>query len=269
MEPKLIVAGDKELEGLNWKAYRQREKILRKAVQFLPGPGEEQELHLDMGDGVSLVAKEGDYLVSPLEQPEYRWPVDERIFLESYVQVDDDTYYKDAITYLVPLEDLVDSDVDQLVTVRTLEGDETLRAGDFYLAKGVKEDIWPIPKVVSGILLHDGSLISAANDIGVDDHAEMSLIFKVLRHALRLRQISPTRRAELFERIYILERKAKVSKINYAERDFQELLAISEELGDPFKEQTVYDAEPGVAGAFARRYRRKGVTVFTVVYIFQ
>jgi hypothetical protein len=32
------------------------------------------------------------------------------------------------------------------VTVVTLEGDETVRAGDFYLAKGIKGEIWPYPK---------------------------------------------------------------------------------------------------------------------------
>ena len=35
---------------------------------------------------------------------------------------------------------------DRLVKVVTLEGDETVRAGDFYLAKGVQGEVWPYPK---------------------------------------------------------------------------------------------------------------------------
>ena len=47
---------------------------------------------------------------------------------------------------LVPLTDLTDGDEDQLVTVQSLEGPETVRAGDFFLAKGVKDELWPYPK---------------------------------------------------------------------------------------------------------------------------
>jgi hypothetical protein len=32
------------------------------------------------------------------------------------------------------------------VTIHTLEGVDTVRAGDFFLAKGVKGEIWPYPK---------------------------------------------------------------------------------------------------------------------------
>jgi hypothetical protein len=33
-----------------------------------------------------------------------------------------------------------------MVTVETMEGPVTVRAGDFYLAKGVQGEIWPYPK---------------------------------------------------------------------------------------------------------------------------
>jgi hypothetical protein len=33
-----------------------------------------------------------------------------------------------------------------MVTIETLEGPVTVRAGDFYLAKGVKGEVWPYPK---------------------------------------------------------------------------------------------------------------------------
>jgi hypothetical protein len=47
---------------------------------------------------------------------------------------------------LVPLTDVTNGDEDQMVTVHTLEGTETVRAGDFLLAKGPKGEIWPYPK---------------------------------------------------------------------------------------------------------------------------
>jgi hypothetical protein len=47
---------------------------------------------------------------------------------------------------LVPLTDFTGGDESQQVTVVTLEGSETVPAGDFYLAKGVKGEIWPYPK---------------------------------------------------------------------------------------------------------------------------
>jgi hydroxymethylpyrimidine pyrophosphatase-like HAD family hydrolase len=102
------------------------------------------------------------------------------------------------------------------------------------------EDIWPIPKVVSGMLLHDGSLISTSNDIGVDEHAEMRLIFKVFRHVLRVRQLTPEQREDIVARIARLENKARITKLNNSSRDIDELVSISKVLGDPFRKQTVY-----------------------------
>jgi hypothetical protein len=40
----------------------------------------------------------------------------------------------------------ITGDPDQEVKVVTLEGEETVRAGDFYLAKGIKGEIWPYPR---------------------------------------------------------------------------------------------------------------------------
>jgi hypothetical protein len=44
------------------------------------------------------------------------------------------------------MTDVVNGDPDQTVTVMALEGAETVRAGDFYLAKGNKGELWPYPK---------------------------------------------------------------------------------------------------------------------------
>jgi hypothetical protein len=68
------------------------------------------------------------------------------IFDQSYVIVRPGFCVKRAITRLVPLSDVTHGDEDLRVTVETLEGPETVRAGDFYLAMGVKGEIWPYPK---------------------------------------------------------------------------------------------------------------------------
>jgi len=52
---------------------------------------------------------------------------------------------KNAITLLAPLTD-VTGDPDREVTVVSLEGPETVRAGDFFLAKGIKGEVWPYPR---------------------------------------------------------------------------------------------------------------------------
>ena len=53
---------------------------------------------------------------------------------------------KRALTKLAPLVDVTDGDEDRMVTVYTLEGPETVRAGDFYLARGIHDEIWTYPK---------------------------------------------------------------------------------------------------------------------------
>jgi len=67
------------------------------------------------------------------------------IFEESYVIIRPGYCVKKAVTLLAPLTDIT-NDQDRLVTVVTLEGAETVRAGDFYLAKGIKGEVWPYPK---------------------------------------------------------------------------------------------------------------------------
>ena len=53
---------------------------------------------------------------------------------------------KKAVTLLVPLTDVTMGDADALVTVVSMEGTDTVRAGDFCLAKGVKGEVWAYPK---------------------------------------------------------------------------------------------------------------------------
>ena len=96
--------------------------------------------------GAELTAKYGDFLVSEMDTPDDRWPIDPQIFDASYELIRPGICVKRAVTFLVPLTDITHGDEDQLVTVVSLEGDETVRAGDFYLARGVKGEIWAYPK---------------------------------------------------------------------------------------------------------------------------
>lgn len=142
-EPLVITSSDSILNTLDFKAYRS--KVERRVVPFFPRPGEPQTLEINTPWGTQLTARKGDFLVSEVETPDDYWCIDPVIFEESYVIIRPGYCVKKAVTLLVPLTDITDNP-DQKVTVVTLEGDETVRAGDFYLAKGIKGEIWPYPK---------------------------------------------------------------------------------------------------------------------------
>jgi len=141
-EPLVITSNDQILETLNFKPYRST--VERRVVPFFPAPDESQTMEIDTPWGTQLTARKGDFLVSEVETPEDYWPIDPEIFEESYVMIRPGYCVKKAITLLVPLTDIT-SDADREVTVVTLEGPETVKARDFYLAKGVKGEIWPYP----------------------------------------------------------------------------------------------------------------------------
>ena len=142
-EPLVITSSDPILSTLNFKPYRS--KVERRVVPFLPAPHEPQTLEIDTPWGTHLTARKGDFLVSEIAAPDDYWAIDPVIFEESYVIIRPGYCVKKAITLLVPLTDIT-RNPDRLVTVVTLEGAETVRAGDFYLAKGIKGEIWPYPK---------------------------------------------------------------------------------------------------------------------------
>ncbi len=102
--------------------------------------------------GTQITARKGDFLVSEVETPDDYWPIDPVIFEESYEVIRPGYGVKKAITLLVPLTEIT-HDPDREVTIMTLEGPETVRAGDFYLAKGVKSEIWPYPKEKIGDIM--------------------------------------------------------------------------------------------------------------------
>jgi hypothetical protein len=132
------------LDRLNFKPYKSI--VERRFERFLPKSGEPDKIEIPTPWGEPLTAKAGDYLVSEMDSPDDRWPVDAEVFENSYEVVRPGVCVKKALTYLVPLVDVADGDADQMVTVYTLEGPETVRAGDFYLAKGVYDEIWTYPK---------------------------------------------------------------------------------------------------------------------------
>jgi hypothetical protein len=142
-EPLVITSSDSILETLNFKPYRS--KVERRVVPFFPAPDEPQTLEIHTPWGTQLTARKGDFLVSEVQTPDDYWSIDPVIFEESYVMIRPGYCVKKAVTLLVPLTDIT-GDPDRQVKVVTLEGDETVRAGDFYLAKGVKGEIWPYPK---------------------------------------------------------------------------------------------------------------------------
>jgi hypothetical protein len=141
--PITITSADSILSTLTFKPYRS--KVERRVVPFLPGRDEPQSLEIHTPWGTVLTARKGDFLVSEVETPNDYWPIDPVIFDESYILTRPGYCVKKAITLLVPLTDIT-NDPDKEVTVVSLEGAITVRAGDFYLAKGIKGEIWPYPK---------------------------------------------------------------------------------------------------------------------------
>ena len=142
--PLTLKSDDPILATLDFKPYRS--KVERRVIPYLPGPNQPQTMEIHTPWGAQLTAKRGDFLVSEVDSPNDYWPIDPVIFEESYVIVRPGYCVKKAVTLLVPLIDLTRGDPDQLVTVVSLEGPETVRAGDFWLAKGIKGEIWPYPK---------------------------------------------------------------------------------------------------------------------------
>ena len=141
--PIVISSDDSLLRTLNFKPYRS--KVERRVIPFLPPPGEPQFMEVSTPWGAQLTAKFGDFLVSEVDTPSDYWPIDPVIFEESYVIIRPGYCVKKALTLLVPLTDIT-GDPEREVTVISLEGPETVKAGDFYLAKGIKGEVWPYPK---------------------------------------------------------------------------------------------------------------------------
>jgi hypothetical protein len=120
--------------------------VERRVIPFMPELNEEQSVDIKTPWGAVLTAKSGDFLISEIDKPNDFWPIDATIFEESYVLIRPGYCIKKAVTLLTPMTELTSGDPDAQVTLVTLEGNETVRAGDFYLAKGIKGEIWAYPK---------------------------------------------------------------------------------------------------------------------------
>ena len=138
-----IHSTDPIIQTLEFEPYYNETQ--RRFERFVPKPGEPDTLKVPTDWGEILTAKSGDYLVSPMDDPDNYWPVDAEIFEKTYKISVPGVCVKMAATDLVPLVKVTGGDQDQMVTVHTLEGPETVRAGDFFLARGVDGEIWPYP----------------------------------------------------------------------------------------------------------------------------
>lgn len=138
-----LTSDDEIIHQLKFKPYRNM--VERRAVQFMPGPEEPQTTNIQTPWGETLTCQRGDYIVNEVDASNDRWPVEREIFEQSYLEVEPGYYVKRPLTYLAPLVD-VTGDPNQMITIHTLEGAVTVRAGDFYLARGIKGEIWPYPK---------------------------------------------------------------------------------------------------------------------------
>jgi hypothetical protein len=149
--PIIVKSQDAILEKLHFKPYRST--VERRVRTFIPDMNEPQSMEVMTPWGEALTAVAGDFLVSELNAPDDYWPVKPEIFDDTYIIVRPGYCVKSALTYLVPLTDLTDGDEDANVTVHSIEGANTVRAGDFYLARGVKGEIWAYPKAEIGQVL--------------------------------------------------------------------------------------------------------------------
>lgn len=150
-ESIMLRSQDLLIKKLPFKPYRSTvERLFRR---FMPLPNQPQTLLVKTPWGEMLTAQAGDYLISEFNAPDDTWPVADDIFHDTYLITGPGRCTKKALTYLVPLTMVTDGDSDRQVSVETLEGMITVRAGDFYLAKGVKGEIWPMPVEKVGAML--------------------------------------------------------------------------------------------------------------------
>jgi hypothetical protein len=140
-----LKADDPILKQVKFKVYSYKDQ--RVAKQFLPAPDEPETQEIQVSWGDTLTLKRGDYLVSDANNPGEAWPVEREIFEQSHQETVPGTGYFKKITLvsLVPLTTFTDGDPNQLVTIHSLEGAETVPAGKYHLARGIKGEIWAYP----------------------------------------------------------------------------------------------------------------------------
>jgi hypothetical protein len=139
-----IRADDERIKHVPFKTYRSTN--LRRAIRYSPQGDEPEAIALQTPWGEQLTCQKGDYIVSEVGDSPDRWPVAADIFEKTYIEVQPGYYMKRATVLLAPLIDLTDGNPDTPVTIHTDEGSVRVRSGDFYLARGIHGEIWPIPQ---------------------------------------------------------------------------------------------------------------------------
>ncbi len=144
MVASIVLTSDSPLlDQLDFKPYRNI--AIRLVKPFFPNEGDPQTMEVKTPWGALLIAKKGDMLLSEVDKPEDMWPIDPEIFDKTYILIEPGVCMKRAVTMLVPMVNVTNGNEDEIVTVETLEGPENVRAGDFYLAKGIRGEIWAYP----------------------------------------------------------------------------------------------------------------------------
>src|SRR5436190_21141331 len=110
-KPIVLTSDDPIIKTLGFKPYRSA--IERHIEQFLPGENEAQTIEIATPWGSQLTVKKGDYIISEIDNPRDRWPVDAKIFKSSYAVTRPGYGVKAAITQLVPLTDVTGGDENQ------------------------------------------------------------------------------------------------------------------------------------------------------------
>jgi len=132
---------------LNTLEFRPFQSIVERGVTpFVPRAHEKQTVDILTPWGETLTATAGDLIVYEIKTPDDRWPVNAEIFDATYVITQPGRCIKRGNTFLIPLTELTGGDEEVEVIVHSLEGKYSVRAGDFYLARGIKGEIWAMPK---------------------------------------------------------------------------------------------------------------------------
>ena len=139
-----ITAQDPILDTLPFRPYRSI--VERGVAPFTPRADQKQTVDILTPWGETLVASAGDMIVSEIDSPDDHWPVQPDIFDQTYVITRPGFCAKRGSTLLVPLTALTGGEEDTEVSVHSLEGTYSVRAGDFFLARGVKGEIWAISR---------------------------------------------------------------------------------------------------------------------------
>ena len=94
-EPIILTSDDPVLDTLNFKRYRNG--VQRRVEIFSPADNEPQTKEIITPWGAVLTAKKGDFLISEMDAPDDRWPVNAEIFDASYLIISPELCVKRAV----------------------------------------------------------------------------------------------------------------------------------------------------------------------------